>query len=100
MAALLGLAASLAVAIFTFGMPAHMAFLSAAYRAEEMTLAISASRTIRPNCMWCIGRILYIGPGFAANVFEAGFIAWNPENSSAALRVYLQIVEQVGRSIR
>jgi lactate permease len=39
-AALLGLAASLAVAIFTFGMPAHMAFLSAAYGAAYGLLPI------------------------------------------------------------
>jgi lactate permease len=39
-AALLGLAASLAVAIFTFGMPAQMAFLSAGYGAAYGLLPI------------------------------------------------------------
>jgi DNA-binding transcriptional LysR family regulator len=34
------------------------------------------------------------------SVATEGCVAWRSENSSAALQAYVQIVEQVGRSIR
>jgi hypothetical protein len=62
---------------------------------EEMALAISASRTIWPNSMWCIwSDILHQSWIYHGHLFEAGFVASKTENLSTALEACGPIVDK------